>query len=274
MKVDSATHVWSTDSRLWRWSPVDRVEIPQAGADADRLVEDLAAAEVDCAVVVQPRAYGPNHEYLVHAVDQHPSRLIPVGLITSRSGPLHQARELVLRWRMRGLRIVVLDEDDPSWIAESQNDSLFEWIAEAAVPVSFLIQPSAIDLVRHRALRTPSGVFIVDHLGLVGPQAVDDLTSLAAAPNIYVKVSAFESLSNQPPPFADLHDLIRATVERFGPERCMWGSDYPHHSQVHNYQQSVTVATTLLSAFDDLARDEILGGTASRLFSISQPKED
>ena len=78
---------------------------------------------------------------------------------------------------------------------------------------------------------------VIDHLGRVnaalGAQHADFLAlcECMADPNFYVKVSGADR-NSAAPPYAEGAALARQLVERF-PDRCFWGSDWPHPNHTH-----------------------------------------
>jgi 2-pyrone-4,6-dicarboxylate lactonase len=75
---------------------------------------------------------------------------------------------------------------------------------------------------------------VVDHmgrpdiaLGLEHPQWLRFLRLLDEHPNIWVKVSGAERLSETGPPYDDVVPFARTLVERY-PDRVLWGTDWPH----------------------------------------------
>ena len=85
--------------------------------------------------------------------------------------------------------------------------------------------------------------------------------------NAYAKLTFLPSASKQAFPFPDVHWMVREVVDAFGPERCMFGSNFPQamYSPQINYAQTVELFTDAI----DLSRAErewILGGTAAALW--------
>lgn len=82
---------------------------------------------------------------------------------------------------------------------------------------------------------------VIDHMGRVdaalGPQAPDfqALLRLLENPRFHVKVSGIDRIDAHAPPderYARGEALARILVERF-PERCVWGTDWPHPNHTH-----------------------------------------
>jgi L-fuconolactonase len=57
-------------------------------------------------------------------------------------------------------------------------------------------------------------------------------------------------------------------VERFGPDRMMWGSDYPPVSSREGYGNALRLSRDHLSRLGEEALAQLFGGTASRLYRI------
>lgn len=118
--------------------------------------------------------------------------------------------------------------------------------------------------------------FVLDHLGkptvteaAFGAWA-DDLAALAAHPNVQCKLSGL--LTEAPAELrsaSHLLPLVRHAIEVFGPERCMFGSDWPVLTTVADYDDWLAI---VLQAVDHLADDDIekvLRGTALATYRAS-----
>lgn len=82
-------------------------------------------------------------------------------------------------------------------------------------------------------------IIVIDHLGrpdISQGHEGRDISALKALldahPNIWVKVSGAERLSEEGPPFGDFIPVVRPIVERY-PARVLWGTDWPHPNMDH-----------------------------------------
>ena len=50
----------------------------------------------------------------------------------------------------------------------------------------------------------------------------------ARHPHVHVKVSGYHYFSRDRYPYAESRALVAAVLDAFGPERLLWGSDFPH----------------------------------------------
>jgi predicted TIM-barrel fold metal-dependent hydrolase len=123
----------------------------------------------------------------------------------------------------------------------------------------------------------PKVRFILQHAGMledVSPTAVaqwqQGLETLAREPNVYAKLSGFGTFIRRNDPEHIAH-VIRETVDIFGADRCLWGSNFPIEKLWTDYSSLVSAH---LAGVDGLgvpagaARRAIFYETASRLYRL------
>jgi L-fuconolactonase len=99
------------------------------------------------------------------------------------------------------------------------------------------------------------------------PAKLEATLGLADFPNMNAKLSFLATGSAEEYPFADMHPATRQIIDAYGPDRCVWGSDYP----LELWAPKTTYADYLQLFRSDLGlsageQDAILGGTAERLY--------
>jgi len=104
----------------------------------------------------------------------------------------------------------------------------------------------------------------------IGPDydaTLNDVLRLSRYKNLHAKLSFVPMGSKQKYPCADIHDGVMKIVEAFGPERCMWGSNFPCELWISgmSYSQHLQLFLSEI-AFTDQARKHILGLTAKKLW--------
>ena len=120
--------------------------------------------------------------------------------------------------------------------------------------------------------RFPAVPIVIDHLGHPAVRrGVHDpdfarLLELARYPNVYVKLSGFYHFSSEPFPFAGCWDVTRAVYDAFGPERLVWGSDFPHVVRTCGYGPALELLDRVLSDWSPAGRRRVMGGNALRLY--------
>jgi predicted TIM-barrel fold metal-dependent hydrolase len=100
---------------------------------------------------------------------------------------------------------------------------------------------------------------------------------LAKHRNVYTKLSFLPTGSAEKYPFRDLHEPCREVIRAFGPERCVWGSNFPCELWCKNlrgepsaYAQHLRLFTHELG-LDQATKEAILGKTAAALWRPGRP---
>jgi L-fuconolactonase len=138
-----------------------------------------------------------------------------------------------------------------------------------------LILPRHLSTACQLVRRFPDQRFALDHIakphirdGLVQPWA-DDLRRLAAFPNVYCKVSGLITEAHwqdwaQP----ELRPYLDIVFDSFGPERIMFGSDWPVCTLAGTYGQVADVVDSYVSGLSESERAAVWGGNAARFYGL------
>jgi predicted TIM-barrel fold metal-dependent hydrolase len=90
---------------------------------------------------------------------------------------------------------------------------------------------------------------------------------LAAVPSVFVKLSGLGTFVHSLDK-AHIARTVRETVGLFGPERCLWGSNFPIEKLWTDYASLVEAYRSVLAHLSPAARQAIFGGTARRLYRL------
>ncbi len=119
----------------------------------------------------------------------------------------------------------------------------------------------------------PAVEFVVDHLAkpTITNSAfaawASDLARLAERPNVRCKLSGLATEADEPMRSAEaLRPWLEHAIAVFGPERCMFGSDWPVLATARTYEWWVDVVLSVLSGLDQHERELVLNGTASETY--------
>ena len=117
---------------------------------------------------------------------------------------------------------------------------------------------------------------LVDHCGRPTPQeglqqaGFQALLRLAATGRVSVKLSGYSKFSTLPYPFEDTWPFVRAIVEAFTLDRCMWASDWPFLRATRRQDFGPLVELTELLFPDVAARRKLFCVTARGLFGFGE----
>lgn len=231
-------------------------------------VEDVLAvmekAGVERAVLVQHLGEFDNG-YIETAVAEHPDRFVAVGLADHRRTDWPDALDRIAGGRrLRGVRI--------PQEALTENAAFCEGVmARGLVPLLDLPDGVGRELARVRALARdhPEVPVVVSHLGY--PEVSDgrvargrEIAELAAEPSVTVLLSGQSQFCAYP--YAPLSELRDAVIGAFGPDRVMWGSNFPYLTDDDDYVRDLALTASLASLAEPEDAASVLGGTAQRVF--------
>ena len=273
MIVDTHLHVWSADFERFPFAPDRKTADP---APVELLMSVMGAAAVDRAVLVQPIHYLYDNRYAADCLRRFPDRLAAVGLIDQKTpeAPDHLER-LALEDGFGGLRIHLKSRvSDPSEWATRDQDAL--WQRSEALGTCFIVHGPAQHLpaVEPIIARFPGVGVVLDHIGGAPtdeppPQPLlGNVLGLAQYPNVFVKFIPQPGKSCQAYPYADTVDTFRRIYDAYGPERLMWGTNFPGVLHSTGYVRALELFRTHLGFLDQGDLEWLFSRTALKIWSF------
>jgi predicted TIM-barrel fold metal-dependent hydrolase len=234
-----------------------------------RLGEVLDAHGVGHALLVGPNSgYGEDNGCLTDAVDAGAGRyrgmaVVPVGT----TGP-----ELAA---LAAAGIVGVTVNAALLGTEFYADAGRLFADLAGLDMIADVQVTGDQLLVLGPLLERSGVrVVVDHCGRPDPAAGLDalgfreLLRWGRSGRAVVKLSGCAKVSREPYPHVDLLPFVRALVDEFGPDRCVWGSDWPFLRMPERIDYGPLLALLAEQVPDDASRRRILWDTPCREFGF------
>jgi L-fuconolactonase len=192
---------------------------------------------------------------------------------------------------LAGNRHPVLFEPDPDWLTRPEILRGLAAVAAAGLTYDFVVRPEQLPAAVQAATALPGLPFVLDHFGNVDVAApVDEawersFRQLAALPNTTCKLSGILSApppsqasgTGQPhetarpgggPDVSHLRPYYEIAMDSFGPERMMFGSDWPVSSLGASYGDVVGAALALTKDLGPADCGAIFGATARRVYRL------
>jgi L-fuconolactonase len=286
--IDAHLHLWNTERLPYEW--LQRPE--NAAINRTFGVEDFrslaARAGVDRAVLVQAADTAADTEAMFEIASAHPEIAGVVAWV-----PLDRPDEaaiqldrLAARPGFAGIRNLIHDQPDPDWLLRPPVGDGLALLEQQGIPFDVIsVLPRHLSHVPVLSERYPALRMVLDHLAHpplggadpVGPGSWTDaahwgelITAAARNPFVFAKVSG---LYPPDPSWTaeDIRGVVEFAFELFGPDRLMFGSDWPVAELGGGY---VKMRTELSKLFDQLSapeRDAILSTTATRFYALSGP---
>jgi L-fuconolactonase len=278
MIVDAHHHLWDPAEADYPWMTGAFAPLRRRFG-ADDLAAVLAANDVAGSIVVQARSSLDETRALL-ATAHASSRILGVVGWADLTSPgladeLAGLRQLPGGELLVGIRHQAHDEPDPAWLVRPDVQRGIATVAEAGLVFDLLVRerelPAAIELAR----RHPAARLVLDHVGKpplrAGPLTTWSglIDALAACENVSCKLSGLVTEA-APGTWSDAQLLppLHHALDRFGPERSLFGSDWPVCLLAATYEQVLGTVQAAIAELDAEARDAVLAGTAVRVYGL------
>jgi len=276
--IDAHLHLWDRTVSEYAWiTPELGPLFDDFGAEQARA--ELTAAGVEAAILVQAEDSAADTRFMLDVARAHDWVAGVVGWV-----PLERPRQvgaaldgLAGEKVLCGIRHLVHDDPRDEFLdLPGVRASLAEVASRGLafdVPDAW---PRHLAASGHLARALPELTVVIDHLAKppVGHDEFDawlhEFLAVAELPNTVAKFSGLH-LPDVPFGAATVQPLWEIALDAFGPERLMYGGDWPMSVPSGGYQPTWQVMRNCL---DDLAAEEraaVLGGTAERVYRLRSP---
>ena len=177
--------------------------------------------------------------------------------------------------RLVGIRHAVHDEPDPDWLGREDVARGLRAVAQAGLPYDLLLFPQHLSVAARVAAAIPELALVVDHGAKPGIAAGErepwssDLAALAAHEQVHCKLSGLVTEADWLLwPDQDVESYAARLLELFGPERLMFGSDWPVCTLAASYAEVLDLARAALAELSAAEQEAVLAGTARRFYGL------
>ncbi|MFE3031709.1 amidohydrolase family protein [Streptomyces canus] len=272
--VDAHHHVWDLSVRDQDWiAPGSPLRRTFTMAD---LAPQARAAGVDRTVLVQTVTVPEETPEFLALAAGHELIAGVVGW-TDLTRPdvtdeLARLRELPGGSYLKGIRHQVQGEPDPEWLLRADVRRGLTAVADAGLVYDLVVLPHQLRACVKAADSLPHLTFVLDHLGkppvasgVLEPWA-SAVRTLAALPNTVCKLSGLVTEADLATwTTDDLRPYADTVLDAFGPDRLMFGSDWPVCTLAATYGEVLDTARQLIGAQDS---GQIFERTAVRVYDL------
>jgi L-fuconolactonase len=277
VRIDAHHHFWNLESGLYSWPTAAEPAIHRTFGPDD-LEPELAAAGIDATVVVQATDSLADTDAMLDAASRH--RWI-VGVVGWLSLADRSAAERELdgrRGRLHGVRHLIHWDADPSWLVRPEVQPGLRLLSEERLPFDVVaVFPNHLSLVPRVAAANPDLVMVIDHLAKPPFRSsgwdrwVTDINRTAAYPSVHAKVSGLDTAAGPRWTVEELRPAWDVALAAFGPDRLMFGTDWPVCRLVSSYGEVVSATRDLIAELTPGEQDRVLGGTAQEVYRLTLP---
>lgn len=276
VRLDSHLHLWDLADGAYSWLQPSHGVLYDSFT-AEQAKETLFGAGVQQAILVQADDTAADNEAMLAAAAAHSWIVGVVGWLPLEDPAASAA--LLKRWganpKFAGVRTLVHDDPRPDVLELAPVRETLALLEKAGlafdVPNAF---PRHLGQVADVARDFPGLTVVVDHLGKPprGGSAAEmaewerQLRAAAAFPNVVAKVSGLHTDGARFSASA-LDQVWNVALSAFGPQRLMFGGDWPVSLLGGPYARTVNVCAELIDSLSPPEAQDIWSGTAVRTYS-------
>ena len=182
--------------------------------------------------------------------------------------------ELAQHPKLVGIRPMIHNLEDPAWITREDLAAATEAIIERGLCFDALVRPIHLPCLMEFLRKHPNLKTVIDHCAKPNiaerqwqPWA-DRMSELSDRPGTYCKLSGMLTEASAEQGYDDLLPYMEHLLARFGPERLMWGSDWPVLTLAGTYGNWHAMAERFVQGLAEEERMQVMGGSAARFYGV------
>lgn len=277
--LDSHHHLWDYDPAQYAWiNPQTMSPLAQSYTLND-LREHSAGCNLTATVAVQARQTLEETDWLLELAADSPLCVGVVGWVPLQDPNIDTVLERYAdQPLLKGVRHVIHDEPDRDFMLRPDFLRGLRALGKTALRYDILIfglhLPNTIALVD----QFPDQPFVVDHIAKpvidstkFDAQWAKDLAELAKREHVCCKLSGMVTeVRNDQWDAQTLRPYVDHVLEVFGPDRLMFGSDWPVCRLRAEYDRWVSLASELTATLSAGERDKVFYQNAAEFYRINQ----
>lgn len=290
--VDAHHHLWDL-SMSYPWLQETAGELTVHGDDSairkdypvQDFLHDAAPLQLTASVHIDAGAGDPVAEatWLQQVADQHGfPQAIVAGLPLDGPTLAADLETVGSLPNLRGIRHILNWHPDPGLSYTDRPDIItdpvwlkgFARLADHELSFDLQVYPEQLADGARLAADHPQTTIILNHAGMpmdrdADSHAVwrDGLRLLAAQPNTAAKISGL-GMTDHHWTVESIRPIVLEVIEAFGPERAMFGSNFPVDSLYSGYRELYAAYDAITADFTDAERRLLFADTARRVYRI------
>jgi len=275
MNIDSHQHFWRYDAARDTWI-TDAMRAIKRDFLPDDLAAEMKASGIDASVAVQTVQSEDDSRFLLDLAEKDKRIVGVVGWVDFRSSNLEERLKYFSRFpKLCGFRHVAQSEPDSRFLIRPEFTAGIARLNEFGYTYDILIFPRQLPAAIELVSMFPEQRFVLDHMAKPDVRTRTStrwsmmICKLASKPNVYCKLSGLVTEADWYRwSAADFTPFLDTVFGAFGPERLMFGSDWPVCLLASSYAKVKQVMEEYVDRHAAEHKDKIFGGNAVRFYGL------
>ena len=274
MIIDSHQHFWKYDPVRDAWIDTSMDSIRKDFLPKD-LLPILKANKIDGCIAVQADQSETETEFLLQCAEKNPFIKGVVGWVDLTANNLEERLEYYASNPLfKGVRHIVQAENDDYLLRDDVQNGIGK-LLKYDLAYDILVFPNQLPSAIAIVEAFPNQKFILDHIAkptiskAISEIWVHNIKQLSTHKNVYCKLSGMVTETiNFKFKEDDFKPYIDVIFKAFGPDRIMFGSDWPVCLLAANYDKVLKIVNDYLENQSIEVKNNILGKNAIKIYNL------
>jgi L-fuconolactonase len=249
--LDAHQHFWKVDRGDYGWMTPDLKPLYR-DFGPDDLSPLLKQAGITRTVLIQAAETEAETDFLLEIAARTDFVAGVVGWVDMLADDFPaRLTHYAARPKWVGIR-PMLQEHDPALIADPRFRAALAEIARRGIPFDILVFPRHLSAMVEAVRATPGLHAILDHIAKpdmtrgMDAEWRSGIEALAAVPGVHCKISGLVTEAGADWSIDRIRPFVEFVARAFGPDRLVFGSDWPVCTLVASYAQVLELARNIL----------------------------
>ena len=277
LKIDSHQHFWRYNPTRDAWI-TDAMSILRRDFLPEELAMERKANRIDASIAVQASQSEEETSFLLELAEDNPQIAGVVGWVDLASPQIDERLQFFSRYeKLRGFRHIAQAEPDDRFLVHPDFTRGISRLRQFGFTYDILIYPKQLPAAIELVSKFSEQRFVIDHLAKPETRSKDitfwakHIRRIAESPNVFCKLSGLVTEADwrnwKPSDFKPYLDVV---LEAFGPDRLMFGSDWPVCLLAASYAQVQQIIEEFLRDCTSTEKENIFGGNAIRFYGLKE----
>ncbi len=277
LKIDSHQHFWKYNPTRDAWI-TDAMPILRRDFLPEELAAECKANGIAASVAVQASQSEEETLFLLGLAEDNPQIAGVIGWVDLASPHIDERLQFFSRYeKLCGFRHIAQAEPDDRFLVCPEFSRGISRLHQFGFTYDILIYPKQLPAAIELVSKFPEQRFVIDHLAKPEIKSKDNtfwakhIRHIAESPNVFCKLSGLVTEAdwqNWKP--ADFKPNLDVVLEAFGPDRLMFGSDWPVCLLAASYAQVKQITEDFLRDCTSAEKENIFGGNAIRFYGLKE----
>ncbi|WP_031428590.1 amidohydrolase family protein [Flavimarina sp. Hel_I_48] len=277
MILDSHQHFWNYEPVKHAWID-DTMNVIRQDFMPEMLKKEFDEYQIEGCIAVQADQNEAENEFLLNLAENNDFIKGIVGWVDLQSDSLEERLKYYdSQKKIKGFRHIVQAEKDPDFLLRKPFLAGISQLSNYNFTYDILVFPHQLGAVLEFVKKFPKQKFVIDHLakpyikdGFIEGWA-NQIKAIGACENVWCKLSGMITEADYKKwTYKDLDPYMNIVLEAFGPERILYGSDWPVCLVAGQYGEVLEVAKRFANSLSAQEQEQFWFKNAIEFYNLKQ----